>query len=298
MKAISRAIDRFCLKHRRFGIPRLMSYIVFITGAIYIVSRMDIASGILSYMAFHPGLIMRGEVWRLFTWVFIPLNTDMIFTVLMLYFYFFIGITLENEWGTAKFTLYFFLGVLLNIVYGFLMWFVLGNSLDVEVLTYWWYIFMWLSPSFLNLSLYYALAVMFPDMVVRFMFIIPIKIKWMALVNAGFFVYSIVNSLIRGNYGTAFLPLIAILNFILVCGYDLLQRLRPVTARTSPRTISFKKAARKAIREYDGKPYRHKCAVCGKTDADNPELEFRYCSRCEGYHCFCIEHINGHIHFK
>jgi hypothetical protein len=78
----------------------------------------------------------------------------------------------------------------------------------------------------------------------------------------------------------------------------LLSYLRPLKVRTSPQTINFKKAAKKARRDLAGMPYRHKCAVCGRTDIEYPDLEFRYCSRCNGYHCFCIDHINNHIHFS
>ena len=45
------------------------------------------------------------------------------------------------------------------------------------------------------------------------------------------------------------------------------------------------------------KGYHHKCAVCGRTDTDYPDLQFRYCSKCAGYHCFCSDHIFNHVHF-
>ena len=63
------------------------------------------------------------------------------------------------------------------------------------------------------------------------------------------------------------------------------------------KTVNFKREAQRIHREQQNAPYRYKCAVCGRTDADHPELEFRYCSRCAGYHCFCQDHINNHIHF-
>ena len=96
----------------------------------------------------------------------------------------------------------------------------------------------------------------------------------------------------------ALLPVVALLNFIIICGDEALSYLRPIKARASPQTINFKKAARKVKREQSNAPYRHKCAVCGKTDVDYPDMEFRYCSRCDGYHCYCKDHINNHIHFQ
>jgi len=140
--------------------------------------------------------------------------------------------------------------------------------------------------------------VLFPDNRVMLFFFIPIKIKWLAIINACYFVYSIIVDVVNRQYAMAFLPLVALLNFVVTCGGDVLDYIRPYTARGSPQTINFRRAAKDARREYENKHYRHKCAVCGKTDADNPGLEFRYCSRCNGYHCFCIDHINNHVHFQ
>ena len=285
LKSLNRAITRFCHKHTRFGIPGLMKYIVFISAAVFIIFMMDTTMTLLPLLAFSPSLIMRGQIWRLLTWLFLPLNDNIFFTAIMLYFYFFIGSTLEREWGTAKFTIYYIFGVALNLIYGFLSSLIPG-------------VFPYLAPNFINLSMFFAFAVMFPDQRMMLFFIIPIKIKWLALLNAVFFIYSIVVELIYGNIVIALLPVIALLNFIIICGQDLLRLLQPLKARRSPQAINFNKAAKQAQRGRSGAPYRHKCAVCGKTDADFPELEFRYCSRCDGYHCYCAEHINSHVHFK
>ena len=285
MKALNKAIEKFCYKHSRFGIPRLMLYTVIISAAVFVIYMMDTTSTLLTLLAFLPARIMRGEVWRLLTWVFLPLNDNLIFTALMLYFYYFIGSTLEREWGTPKFTIYYLSGVILNIIYGFAAYYIQGG-------------FLYLAPNFINLSMFLAFAALFPDQRIMLFFFIPIKIKWLALVDALFFAYSIGAELVLGHIVNALLPLVAILNFLVICGYDVLRRLRPIKARSSPQAIRFKKASKQARREQEHKPYRHKCDVCGKTDAEYPGLEFRYCSKCEGYHCFCIEHINNHIHFR
>lgn len=280
MKAFSRAIDRFCQKHRSFGIPRLMLFIVLISAAVFIIGGNEL----FNFMAFSPALIMRGEVWRLITWVFLPLPANFIFVIIALYFYFFIGSTLEREWGTAKFTIYYIFGLLINIIYGFIVWFAVGVSVN-------------LSPSFLNLSMFFAFATLFPEFTVRLFFVIPIKVKWLALFNAAFFVFSIVSDIIDSRLFTALLPIVALLNYVLMCGDELLAHIKPIKMRTSPQVVNFKKAAKQAKRDLSDKPYRHKCAVCGRTDSDYPNLEFRYCSQCNGYHCFCVDHINNHIHF-
>ena len=281
LKALSRVIDRFCQKHHGFGVPRLMLFIVLISAAIFIIG----GEGLFNFLAFHPALIMRGEIWRLITWIFLPLTGNIFFVAIALYFYFFVGSTLEREWGTAKFTIYYIFGILLNIIYGFIMWY----AFDVYV---------YLVPNFLNLSMFFAFATLFPDVTVRLFFVIPVKVKWLALFNAAYFIYSIVTDIVTGQIFIALLPVVALLNYILICGEDLLLYIRPLKIKTSPQIVNFKKAAKQAKREQSGKPYRHKCAVCGKTDIDYPDLEFRYCSQCNGYHCFCIDHINNHIHFE
>ena len=101
-------------------------------------------------------------------------------------------------------------------------------------------------------------------------------------------------SVLMNPFPLNLLPVVAVLNFFIFCGGSLLRN-RP--ARTSKSTINFRRESRRIRREQESKLYTHKCAVCGRTDVDHPELEFRYCSRCQGYHCFCSDHINNHIHF-
>ena len=288
MRAINRAIDRFCQKNRKFGIPRLMIYIVAASAAVLFISMMDTMptdQSLLSLLAFSPGSILRLQVWRLVTWILTPLSPGLLFNAIALYFYYFIGSTLEREWGTAKFTIYYVFGVVLHLVYGFLAYFLFGVTVHI-------------SPFYLNMSMFFAFAVLFPEQRILLFFFIPVKIKWLALINAALFAYNIIAALMVGAYFSALMPLVALLNFFIVCGNDLIQFFQPLKSRVNPATINFKRAARQARSKYEGKHHRHKCAVCGRTDTENPSLEFRYCSRCNGYHCFCIDHINNHVHFQ
>jgi len=282
LRALSRAIDKFCHKHPRFGVPRLMIYIVFVSAVVFLFGN-----ELIPRLQFNPVLIFRGELWRVITWIFIPVNpgTNIFFMAITLYFYYFIGSTLEREWGTGKFTIYYISGIIFHVIYGFIMAF--GFSRNISI-----------SPMFLNLSMFFAFAALFPEHVVRLFFIIPIKIKWLALLNAAFFIYFIIMETVGGRIFIAVMPIVALINFIVICGGEILAYLRPLKNRASTQTINFKKAARQAKRNTASQPYRHKCAVCGKTDTEFPDMEFRYCSRCNGYHCFCSEHINNHIHFQ
>ena len=281
MKAFSRAINRFSARHPGFGIRNLMLYVIIGNLIVYLFDMMDTTGTFLSYLYFNSDLILRGQVWRLVTFLFIPMDTRIIFFAITLYFYYFIGSTLEKYWGTAKFTIYYLCGAIFIMLYGLIMSFVYGGQ------------YLLIDATYLNLSMFFAFAVLFPDTRVLLFFFIPIKIKWLAIVDAVFFAFGI----LINPFPVNLIPLIAIANFLLFFGSDFIDMFRSNRRAHSKQAINFRKAARQAKREMDNAPYRHKCAVCGRTDISNPELEFRYCSRCAGYHCFCNEHINGHIHF-
>ena len=158
-----------------------------------------------------------------------------------------------------------------------------------------------MTAHYLNLSLFFAFATLWPEQRVLLFFVLPVKMKWLAWIDAAFFAYEIISWLVMGYIGVALVPIVAMLNYLVFCGEWLFEFFRPgrvkQAARQKARTIQFKQAAQKVQREQAAAGYTRKCAVCGRTDTDCPELEFRYCSRCAGYHCFCEEHINNHVHF-
>ena len=153
------------------------------------------------------------------------------------------------------------------------------------------------SAHYIYLSMFFTFATLYPDMQVLLFFIIPIKMKWLALVDAAFFVYSVVTSPFPINL----LPIIAVLNYLIFCGgwlVDAARRLLGGKTRQQRRsTVNFQNEVRRMQQEQKQKTYTRRCEVCGRTDTDYPDLEFRYCSRCQGYHCFCMDHINNHRHF-
>ena len=119
------------------------------------------------------------------------------------------------------------------------------------------------------------------------------KVKYLAYLDAALFVFGVITMTFPLNL----LPVVAVLNYLVYCGDWLFDFFRPSHVRQRQKTVNFKREARRIQREQANKPYHYKCAVCGRTDVDHPELEFRYCSRCVGYHCFCQDHINNHVHF-
>lgn len=293
MKKLSDAVDRFCYAHPRFGIPNLMRYIVFGNAAVYLLSAFSLTGfNAVSFLGFNWSQVLHGEVWRLVTFIFVSGYTslrDVIWLVLFLYFYYWIGNILEREWGTAKFTLYYLSGVVLTLLVAIITSVVSGRSLYVY------------GTDYVNLSMFFAFASLFPNAQVLLFFFIPVKIKWLAWANAAFFGLSIVRSLVSGSILGALLPLVAMLNFFVFFWSNLsgaigYQRQR-VRHQNSHQTIQFKSAVRREEQKSKEQGYRHKCCVCGRTDTEYPDLQFRYCSKCAGYHCYCEDHIFNHVHF-
>ncbi len=292
MRALQQWLERFCRKHSRLGIPGLMKYIVIGNILVFILDMFGVggvyaASNLLS---FSSSSILHGEVWRLITFVFVPYiagrrMADFLWLAILLYFYYWIGTALEREWGTAKFTIFYLFGVVLNILMGF----VVGVA----------------TMSYVNLSMFFAFATLFPDMQVLLFFIIPVKVKWLAWVDAAFFAFTIVRLLVAGHPLYALLPVIAILNYLLFFASDIGDTLgywkrragSRMGRKTGPKVINFNNAKTRT-KAGAKEAYLHKCAVCGKTDVSDPGMEFRYCSKCNGYYCYCIDHINSHIHIQ
>lgn len=268
-------LDRFCRRHPRFGIPRLMNIIVIGTVLVYLLDMFS-RNSFSALIAYSLPAILHGQIWRLVTFVFVPSSSsNLILMAISLYFYWMIGTTLEREWGSAKFTVFYLMGVILNALLGF----VTGYA----------------TMDYIHLSMFFAFATLYPETRFLLFFIIPVKVKWLAWIDAALFAWTIIQYLFSGYPLLALIPVIAILNYILFFASDFARLFGRVRHQTSRQTINFKKAQKKA-RETKG--YIHKCAVCGITDADDPNMEFRYCSKCSGYYCYCMNHINNHIHIE
>ena len=227
MKKLSNAIDRFCYRHPRFGIPNLMKYIVAGNVLVYLLTVFGSYEAV-SFLRFDWNAITHGELWRLVTFLFFP------------------------GYGTLR-------------------------------------------------DAIFAFAMLYPDTRFLLFFFIPVKVKWLAWIDAAFFALAVVQSLLSGSLLGALLPVIAILNFLLFFWDRIADEFSYRRGRSrhqiSHQTIQFKSAVRQQRKREQEQGYRHKCTVCGRTDTDCPELEFRYCSRCAGYHCFCQDHIFNHTHF-
>ena len=280
LKKLNEAVERFCALHPRLGIPGLMRYIVGANAVIYLLSLFA-RGGSLNFLCMDPASVLRGELWRVVTYVLLPTNGG-IFLVISLFFYYWLGESLERLWGSTKFTVYYVSGTLLTALASLLAYLIDGISVPVYGAVY------------VNTALFLAFALNYPDAMVNIYFIIPVKMKWLAALEGILYALSVVTAIAARMWGQALMPIVALLNLFVFFTPDFLRKADRVKAHTRPQAVQFRRAVKEQQRQ---KGYHHKCSVCGRTDTDYPDLQFRYCSKCAGYHCFCEDHIFNHTHF-
>ena len=260
-------LDRLERKFGRYCIRNLMMYITIMNGVVFILSYVDESHMFINKLTLIPQLIMKGEVWRLITFIFIPPSASVFWLLFTLYFYYIIGASLEHEWGSFKFNIYYLVGVLGTIASAFLTG---GVS----------------SGMYLNLSLIFAFSYLFPNYEILLFFFIPLKMKYFSIFYAVFLVYSFLGDPVFGLITVGG----SVLNFFLFFGRDIILRI------TTGRKAYYNR------KKFDAKIPKditiHKCEVCGRTEKDDPNLEFRYCVDCDGDHEYCMEHLYTHKHIK
>ena len=288
LKKLYDGVQRFCAAHPRFGIPNLMRIIVIGNVAVYVLMLLTQANdaNALSFLTFNLNALLHGEVWRLVTFVFVPAYSSPFALLISLYFYYWIGSTLERQWGTAKFNLYYISGALLTVLGVVLASLITGNPYLTAAGT-----------GYVNLSMFFAFAFLFPDTTVLLFFILPVRMKWLAYLDGALFAFDIIKAIGAHNWAGVVLPIVALLNFAVFIWPEVHYLKERAKYQNSRKTVQFRQAQQQQAKQAQQQGYRHKCAVCGRTDTDYPDLQFRYCSKCVGYHCFCQDHIFNHVHF-
>ena len=288
MKKLYDGVQRFCAAHPRFGIPNLMRVIVIGNVAVYVLMLLTQANdaNALSFLTFNLNALLHGEVWRLVTFVFVPAYSSPFALLISLYFYYWIGSTLERQWGTAKFNLYYISGALLTVLGVVLASLITGNPYLTAAGT-----------GYVNLSMFFAFAFLFPDTTVLLFFILPVRMKWLAYLDGALFAFDIIKAIGAHNWAGVVLPIVALLNFAVFIWPEVHYLKERAKYQNSRKTVQFRQAQQQQAKQAQQQGYRHKFAVCGRTDTDYPDLQFRYCSKCVGYHCFCQDHIFNHVHF-
>ncbi len=299
---------RFLQKNRNKGIPNVMLYLSLINTVLYLYTFFTKDTRVYGVLCFDIEAIFRGQIWRCFTWLltygvesYSGGGLGLLYIVFYILFNKWLGEVLEAVWGTFRVNLYYFGGALITALAAV----VIGGIWSLPVLV---------TAYYMNISLMLAVATLIPEQRIMLFGIFPLKMRWLALLDLALILLSLITNvapyggevrwMILLIFGTA--PIISLLNYVLNFGKDVV-RLFPVkrSIQQKKRQWEFKKAAQpnpnwaNNYRSKTGeRPYRHKCTVCGRTDTEHPNLEFRYCSRCKGYFCYCIDHIQNHTHIE
>lgn len=292
----------------KYAIPNLSLYLILCYAAGYLIQLIN--SSFVGYLTLNPYAILRGQVWRLVSWVLIPPgSSNVFFLLIMLMLYYSLGTNLERTWGTFYYNVYIFGGILITVLASFLLagWLAVFDFPKVNDLTLmiyginpqgmgtlakmqvWYQYDFWIlfSTYYINMSIFLAFAATYPDMQVMIWFIIPMKVKYLGIV----YVVLMILDILQTGWLLAFTIGASLLNFII---FFMMTRGRPRrTIKQRKRQMEYRHAAKPK-----GGITRHKCAICGRTEEDDPTLEFRFCSKCEGNYEYCQNHLFTHEHVK
>ncbi|MDD6428012.1 MAG: hypothetical protein PUF90_00860 [Lachnospiraceae bacterium] len=296
-------LDKLERRLGRYAIPHLMNW--FIGGYVIGYILEAFGNGLTDLMTLEPYYILHGQIWRIITWVMIPPAQNIFFAIIMIIFYWQLGRALEQVWGTFRFNVYMLGGLLITVIAAFILylsaWGITGNQM-ISIGAYF-------STDYINLSIFLAFALTFPEERILLYFFIPVKMKWMAYLYLVFIGIDVISAIRMGSAGIPAIVAIAasLLNFVLYY----LQTRNLKGPRQWKRQHDFKRRYNSAgysgwqTRE-DQKPKTrftksrqvpiHKCCICGRTEISNPELDFRFCTKCKGNYEYCSDHLFTHVH--
>ncbi|MCI9615400.1 MAG: rhomboid family intramembrane serine protease [Dorea sp.] len=281
-------------KFGRYAVPNLMYYIIILYAAGFVLDIVN-PEFYYRYLSLNAQAVLHGQLWRIVTFIIQPPSDSLVFIVFALYLYYMIGQHLEQAWGAFRFNLYFFSGMLFHVIAALLAYAVTGLILPMSI----WY---------LNMSLFFAFAALYPDVQFLVFFMIPVKVKYLALIDALYFIYPVVQAFLPAYGGNAYLGIyykanameavVSLLNFLIFFLGS--RNMRPYSPKQRKRKREFQqniKRAQRPVQMY-ANGARHMCAICKRTELDDPNLEFRYCSKCNGNYEYCQDHLFTHTHVK
>ncbi len=319
-------MDKMERKLGKHAIPHLTMFIIvtYITG--YVLTILGAVRGvnIMVYLRFYPPYILQGQVWRLVSWILIPPTSSIDFwTLLMLFCIYQQGTMLERVWGDFKFNFYIFSGLIMTLISGFITYALVGGAAGTG------YQVGYLNTYYISLSVFLGLALTYPEMEFRFMFLIPIKAKYLVAFYGAYMLYIILTS------GTPILAAMIIASAVNMALFFWQLKKSPRMSRQQRQTRRNFNQQMNRNNGWDGartqnrsaqnrgpasgekvdrttfgagntnrtasghtKIAVHRCAVCGRTELDDPNLEFRFCSKCNGNYEYCQDHLYTHTHVQ
>lgn len=278
-------LDKLERKLGRFAIPNLTVYLL--AGYVIGFGVMYLMPDLLGWLTLEPALIVRGQVWRLVSWVLIPPTRYPISLLFLILLYYSLGTALERTWGTFRYNVYIFSGLIFTVLGVFILYAVYFFGFHVELPLS---LAGMVSTNYITMSIFLAFAAIYPEMEVYLYFILPIKMKWMALVYAAMALYYF----IRGGIVTRVAIGASLLNFVIF--FLSSRNMRRFSPKERVRKAKFKRQSAPHMHYSNGA--KHRCAVCGRTELDDSCLEFRFCSKCNGNYEYCQDHLFTHEHVK
>ena len=292
-------IDRLEKRYPNFGVSNLMIYVIVISGLGMLISMVNpyIYYQYLSldfYQIFH-----HGQVWRLITFLLCPSaggsgSSGLFWFVIMAWVYYSIGSNLERIWGRFRFTLFYLSGIVMILVVTLAAYLIMGIVYPAQEVGIW--LGMQVTLEYVTESLFLAFALVFPDVQFLLFFIIPVKAKWLSIFYFALDAYQIIQGIMMKSYYPVALIVVSLINIFIFFFFAKGRPGMAAHARQTKRKAEFKQK----MHESREKGPIHRCAICGRTELDAPELDFRYCSKCDGRYEYCSEHLftHEHVHHK
>lgn len=273
-------------KFGKYAIRNLMYYIMILYAAGIVIQLINPLI-YWQFLSLDAQAILKGQIWRIVTFIIYPpmgsmsplgssmgtLLSDLLFNGIALSLYYSLGTNLERTWGVFRFNVYFFMGVIGHVLAALVGYAVFHQRI-------------FLTTVYLNFSLFFAFAAVYPDLQFLLFMVIPVKAKVLAIFDGIFFLYGF----IVGNTADRCAIVLSLANFLI---FFLMTR---NLNRVNPVQMKRKRDFQKQAKILPKGTTRHKCAVCGRTEADGEDMEFRYCSKCAGGLEYCQDHLYTHRH--
>jgi len=274
-------IDRLEAKYGRYAVPNLTVFLIVGQVLAYLASAAPRAHGaapVVANLALVPDKVLAGEWWRVITFPFTPPPMNVLFAFFFWYLFYLFGTTLEANWGALRYNLYLLMGYVASIAMAFVAWFAAGVPGASA------------SNTFLYGTVFLAFARLYPDFVLYIFFILPVKIRWLALLT--WFLYGLTVLSSPLSLASA-MVVAAVFNYLVFFGRDIVRDMKH-----RHRRMQFQSRSLQGNNVSGGRKMKHQCHVCGLSSVDSPRTQFRYCSECGGDYCYCPEHIQNHEHVK